>query len=306
MRLSSFRTNSVLDKLETKTVRGEILKLLIPSEKILDIYFFNQNEYLENHLKKHGLGLEQDAKYYWIFRNLDYEKWMQRRGGVKILGLHGPSAEDLELAASHIVRSLRNPNAASQEGDVLLHFFYNSTRRERGPQGIVGWRDKVCVWNLLRTLIKNHPTAEESLLQTFLGTVLGFLSDGELANLRIHRNPTDVFRSLFRLFKPQDLWHALGQALGDLKELEIPGERNLTLVINLNSMAGPCEGLVDNIRNMTADMPQAYGKVRVLLSNLPETSNRWQTRPSEILLEYDKERKGMYGPQSRDFAAGSG
>ena len=277
--------------------------MLIPSEEILDVYFFDQNKYLENRLKKHELGLEQNAKYYWIFRNLDYEKWMQHRGGVKILGLLGPSAEDLELAASHIVRSLRNPNAASQEGDVLLYFFYNSTRRERGPQG---WRDMVCVWNLLRTLIKNHSTAEESLLQTFLRTAIGFLSDGELADLRIHRNPADVFKSLFCLFKPQDLWHALGQALGDLKEPEIPGERNLTLVIDLNSMAGSCEGLVDNIRNMTADMPQAYGKVRVLLSNLPETSNRWQTRPSEILLEYDKERKGMFSLQSRDFAAGSG
>ena len=265
--------------------------MLSPSEGILNVYFFDQNEYLENHLKKHGLGLEQDAKYYWIFRNLDYEKWMQHRGEAKILGLLGPSAGDLELAASHIVRSLRNPNAASQEGDVLLYFFYNSTRRERGPEG---WCDMVCVWNLLRTLIENHSTAEESFLQNFLGTALGFLSDDELANLRIYSNPADVFRSLFRLFKPQVLWHALGQALGDLEEPEIPGKRNLTFVINLNLMAGSCEGLVDNIRNMTAGLLQAYGKVRVLLSNLPETSNRWQTRPSEILLEYDKERKGMF------------
>ena len=277
------------------TVREEILKLLVSSERILDVYFFDQSKYLECHSKIPGLGLEQDAKYFWIFHNLDYEKWAQRRGEEKLLGLRGPSAEDLELAASHIVWSLRNTNAASQEGEVL-YFFYNSTRHERGPPGVTGWRHMLCVWNLLRTLIKNHPTAEESLLQTFLRNALGFLSDDELENLPVHGNATSVLRSLFSLLEPQDLWHTLRQVLGNLKEQEIPRKRNLTLVVDLNSAASAWEELVENIRNMTADMTQVYGTVRILLSNLPETSNRWQTRPSEILLEYDKERKGMYSP----------
>ena len=275
------------------TVRENILKLLMPSEKILDIYFFDQNKYLENHSKRLGLGLEEDAKYFWIFRNLDYEKWMQHRDEAKILGLRGPSTEDLELAASHIVRCLRNPSAASHEGEVLLYFFYNSTKREQSPPGISGWRNMVCVWNLLRTLIKSRSTAEESLLQTFLRNALGFLSDDELANLRDHSNPTDVFRSLLCRFKPQDLWYALGQVLADLKEPEIPRKRNLTLVIDLNSMTSAWDGLDDNISKMTAVMPQASWTVRILLSNLPETSDRCQTWPSEN-IEYDKERKGMY------------
>ena len=273
-------------------VREEILKLLISSESILDVYFFDQYKNLESHLKAPGLGLKQDAKYFWIFRSLDYGKWAQRCGEAKILGLHGPSTEDLELAASHIVQSLRNPNAASQEDEVLLYFFCNSTRREQGPPGIAGWRDMVCVWNLFRTLIKNHSTAEESLLQTFLGNVLGSLSDDELANLP--DRPANAFRSLFHLFKPRDLWHALGQVLGDLKNSDVPRKRNLTLVIDFNSMASGWEGMVDNIHEMTAGMPQTCGSVRILLSNLPEASDRWQARPSEILLEYDKERKGMY------------
>ena len=274
------------------TVREEILKWLISSENILDVHFFDQYKYLESHSKAPGLGLEQDAKYFWIFRSLDYGKWAQRCGEAKVLGLRGPSAEDLELTASHIAQSLRNPNAASQEDEVLLYFFCNSTRRERGPLGVPGWRDMVCVWNLLRMLIKNHSSAEKSLLQTFLGNALGSLSDDKLANLPDH--PADAFRSLFCLFKPRDLWHALGQVLGDLKDPDIPRKRNLTLVIDLNSMASGWEGLVDNIREMTAGMPQVYGSVRILLSNLPEASDRWQIRPFEILLEYDKERKGMY------------
>ena len=292
------------------TVRENILKLLMSSEEILDIYFFDQNEYLENHSKRPGLGLEEDAKYFWIFRNLDYEKWMQHRDETKILGLHGPSTEDLELAASHIVRCLRNPNAASHEDEVLLYFFYNSTRREQSPPRISGWHNMVCVWNLLRILIKSRSTAEKSLLQTFLRNALAFLSNDELTTLGEHSNPSDVFGSLLCRFKPQDLWYALGQVLADLKEPEIPRKRNLTLVIDLNSMASAWDGLDDNISKMIAVMSQASWTMRILLSNLPETSDLCQTRTSEI-IEYDKERKGMYSlwiwPRHRhqDFATGS-
>ena len=287
---SDFRTNFAVG---IPAVREEILKFLTSSERVLDVHFFDQNKYLENYLKIPGLGPEQDARYFWIFRNLDYEKWTRCRSEAKILGLRGPSAGDMELAASHIVRSLQNHNAASHEGEVLLYFFYNSIRRERGPPGIAGWNNMVCVWNLLRTLIKSRSTAEKSLRQTFLKNALAFLSDDELPKLRSHSNPTDVFESLLCHLKPQSLWHALGQVLADLKEPEIPRKQNLTLIIDLNSMASAWDGLDDNISEMTALMPQASWTMRILLLNLPETSDRCQTQPS-MVIEYDKERKGMY------------
>ena len=112
----------------------------------------------------------------------------------------------------------------------------------------------VCVWNLLGTLIKNHSTAEKSLLQTFLRNALASISKGELEKLPVHGDPIDVPSSLFRHFKPKDLWHALGQVLGDLKEPEIPWKRNLTLIIDLYSKASAWEELVSGIREMTADM----------------------------------------------------
>ena len=277
--------------------RNEILESLISSETLLDTHFVDQSKYLERLSKTPGLGIEQDARYFWIFRNLDYEKWVRRVGEAKMLGLHGPCTEDLELAASHIVQSLRS--AAGQEGEVL-YFFYNSTRRERGPQNVVGWHDLVCVWNLVRQLIESRSTAAESLLQTFLRSALDFLGDDELAKLRVHSDSTEVFRSLFCLSKPQDLWDAFGQVLGDLEEPENPRKQNLTLIIDLNSVESACEGLVNNIRKMTAGLSRSYGAVRVLLSNLPEVSDLGQHRPSEILLEHDKERKGMYSVHDLD------
>ena len=282
--------------------RERILKLLNSSSNLLDVYFFDQNKYLETHLKAPKLGLEQDAKYFWIFRNLDYEKWMERHGGAKILGLLGPSTEDLELAAFHVVQSLRSPDTASRESGVL-YFFYNSTRNERGAWNIVGWRELLCVLNLLRQLIENRPTAATPLLPIFLRKALNFLSNDKLLELQTC-GPTDVFKSLLCLSEPQNLWGALGQVLEDLEErgnLERLGKPNLTLVIDLSSIADSWEQLIGNIRKMTAGLPQGhYGAVRVLLSNLPEASSScWLHRPSEVLLEYDRERKGMYFLQTQ-------
>ena len=297
--LLGFRANFVEDM--PIADREEILKLLMSSERLLELYFLDQNKYLENHSKTTRLGLEQDAKYFWIFRDLDYEKWVQRRGEAKILGLHGPSTEGLELAASHIVQHLQKLATASQEDEVLLYFFYNSTRHryEWGPQNVVGWRELVCVWNLLRQLIGNRSTAAGPHLQIFLKKALHSLSDHELVELRAHDGPTDALRLLLCLSKPQNLWDALGQVLGDLRQRENPkrlGKPNFTLIVDLNTMDGAWNELIDNIRKMTVGL-QGYGTVRVLISNLPETSNLWQHRPAEILLEYDKERKGMYSPQ---------
>ena len=301
--LSYFWTNSSVGM----GVREEILKLLTTSSaKLFDVYFVDQSQYLEDYLKPPQLELKEDAKYFWIFRNLDYEKWVQRRDEAKMLGLRGPSVGDLELAASHIVRNL---DSASHEGEVLLYFFCGSTRQKPNLQAVVGRHDLVCVWNLLRQLIGNRPAAAGSSLQNFLERALSLLSENDRVQLRAHSNPTDVFISLLDLSSPRDLWVALGEALGGPEEQKNSGAQNLTLIIDLNLMARTWEGLVENIRHMTAGLMKDYGTVRVLLSNVPETSLGQQ--PSEILLEYDKEREGMYGPQIQsclrhwDFATGT-
>ena len=291
--LSDSWTNSVVDM----NFREGVLEFLT-SVKLLDVYSFDQSKYLESISETSWLRLEQDAKYFWIFRNLDYKKWVQSGGEAKILGLRGPSGGGLESVASHIVQSLQNPDAAGQEGEVL-YFFYNSTRHGQGRHHIVGWPDLVCVWTLLRQLIENRSGDTEQLLQTFLRCALDFLPGDEVSKLRIYSDPTETLRSLLSLSKSQDLWDALGKVLGDSKDPENPREQDLTLVIDLGSVDSAWGELVDNIRGMTAGLPRGYGTVRILLSNLPETRNLWQHRPFEILLEYDKERKGMYNPQTQ-------
>lgn len=80
-----------------------------------------------------------------------------------------------------------------------------------------------------------------------------------------------------------------------MKEHESPKwleKPNLTLVIDLNSMSSSWKELIGDINKMTAGSPQGYGTVRVL-SDLPEVGSLWQRRPSEVLVECDKERKGM-------------
>ena len=286
--LSGSSTDSVLGT----DPREDALKLLTLSAKLPDVYSIDQSKHLESIPKTPRLEPDRDAKYSWIFHNLDYKKWARRDSEARILGLHGPSFRDLKLAASRIIQSLRNPGTAGQKEEVL-YFFYSSTRRERGPQNVDNWSDLVCVWNLLLQLIENPSRAVEPLIQTFLGNALDSLGDDEAAKLSVNDGPTDTLKSLLCLSKPSDLWGAFGKVLGDLKE----SENNLTLVIDLHSMASEWEGLVDNIREVAELLSQTCGTLRVLLLNLPEASTLWETRPSEILLEYDKERKGMYSPQ---------
>ena len=276
--------------------REGILELLTSSMDLLDVYFFDQSKYLPSGLG----GVEQDARYFWIFRNLDYEKWLRRE--VEILALQGPSRKDLELAASHIARSLQNQDVSSQEGDVL-YFSFNPIRRELAPRGAISWHDLVTVWNLLRQIVGNPPTTlQKSLLRAFLGKTLHSLSDGDLDELWSY-DPTDAFKSLLHLSKPQDLWDALEGALSEMADLRMEEylrrqrKPNLTLIIDLHRVVRTWKTLVGNIRQMATALRQDYGTVRVLLSNVPETNDPWQPRQSEILLEYDRERKGMYGPQ---------
>ena len=273
-----------------------ILELLISSADFLDVYFFDQSKYLPSGLG----GVEQDAAYFWIFRNLDYEKWVKRE--VEILALHGPSREGLELVTSHIARSLQNLDISSQEEDVL-YFSFNSIRHELAPRGTISWHDLASVWNLLRQIIGNPPTTlQKSLLRAFLGKALHSLSGNDLDKLR-GNDSTNAFKSLLYLSKPQDLWDALGRALSEMADLGKQGyprrqrKPNLTLIIDLNRMVSTWKTLIDNIRQMTAALRQDYRTVRVLISNMPEINDPWQPRQSEALLEYDKERKGMYVTQ---------
>ena len=154
-------------------------------------------------------------------------------------------------------------------------------------------------------MIGNSPTTlQKPLLRAFLGKTLHSLSDDDLDKLR-GNDSTNAFKSLLHLSKPQDLWDALGRALSEmagLRKREYPRRQrkpNLTLIIDLNQMIGhgTWEELIGNIRQMATALQQDYGTVRVLLSNVPETTDPWQPRQSEVLLEYDKERKGMYSPQ---------
>ena len=264
------------------------LESLISSVDLLGVYFFDQSEYLLSGLE----GIEQNTRYFWIFRNLDYEKWMKRE--VEILALRGPF-ENLEHAASHIARSLQNLDTSSQGGHVL-YFSFNSIRDELGPQDAISWHDLASVWNLLRQIIGNSPTTlQKSLLRAFLGKALHSLSDDDLAKLRGY-NSTGAFKSLLHLSKPQDLWDALGRALSEIANLgkqEYPRrwrKPNLTIVIDLDPMVSTWKTLIGNIRQMATALRQDYRTVRVLLSNVPEINDPWQPRQSEVLLEYDKER----------------
>jgi hypothetical protein len=113
-------TDAVVDR----TDRERILQSLIHSMSVIDVYSVDQNHYLEKHLK--ARELEQDGRYFWIFRNLDYKKWFDFEADVEVLVLCGSPI--LEHAASYVIQTLRNTGGQAND---LLYFFYGSMRHTK-------------------------------------------------------------------------------------------------------------------------------------------------------------------------------
>jgi hypothetical protein len=262
----------------------------------VDLYVLDQNKYLDTLQNAHEL--EHDGKYFWIFRNLDYKKWSDLE--VQILVLSGSPI--LEYAASHIVRTLRH----SKPDDLLLHFFYRSTINadfSKLPTS-AELDNLVCVFTLLKQAITDHPPAQQQfLLELFLEAILAPMDEESLAQvLEVHEN---AFAALLGLSTVQDLLRALGRVLN--KAAEFNGDnnaseresasRNLTFILDLDNR--PVEtnsALIDKVRREMESLRRAYPTVRLLVTN-PPAGDHGLRQPSEALIEYDKERKGLWSPQ---------
>jgi hypothetical protein len=112
-------TDVVVDQIN----RERIMESLFDPARVIDRYVIDQNRYIQ---KFSNMGeLEQDSRYFWIFRDMDYEKWTIFDENAKVLELCGSSI--LECAASQVIRTLQK----NQDADLLLHFFFRSKRHAK-------------------------------------------------------------------------------------------------------------------------------------------------------------------------------
>jgi len=251
----------------------------------------DQNNYIEK-LSKTGEP-EKDGRFFWIFHSLDYEMWSKHE--LNVLVFHGSPI--LECAASHIVRTLQD----SKANDLLLYFFYNSAKSSYATMS----RNLVAVCTILNQVLESCPSSQQPyLLELFLRKTLATLANWELTKVGAD-NPKESFKKLLDISTLKNLWNSLEQVLSKAElhcqnidlETSRRSRRKLTFVLDLDNLTVETgRELMDIIRPMMATLRREYSTVRLLVTNPPSTGNLGLQKPSELLLDYDTERQGLYGP----------
>jgi hypothetical protein len=278
-----------------QTGREKILQSLLRAARVVDDYFVDQNQYIEK-LSNTGEP-EKDGRFFWIFHNLDYKMWSKH----KLNALVFRGSPILECAASHVTRTLQD----SEANDLLLYFFYSSVK---SPSAAI-WRNLVAVRTILTQVLQSCPSAQQQyLLESYLTKTLAPLANWELA--KVGADPKESFKKLLHVSSLKNLWDALGQVLSEAElhcqniELETSprNRRKLTFIFDLDNLTEETgRELMDIIRPMMARLRREYSTVRLLVTNPPPTGDLGLQKPSELLLDHDIERQGLYSPQTSAF-----
>jgi hypothetical protein len=249
--------------------------------------------------------LENDGKLFWILQSPEYQDWIKTRAQTPVLLLRG--SPDLEQAASYIVRAMSN----NRTDHLVLYFFYGSSKSIPRPQPLVqpgcDWRHLVSVWTLLKQAIDGQPDLhKQSLIMAFFREALQPITD-EVFITMLPDEPKEAFERLLRVSKLENLWYALVQTLKMAEELSVGNigsmqqnnaqlQRNLVIVLDIDDLfIESYQLLMDVMRENIKYLQRHFETVKVLVVNAPSTSDL-ALRQSEILLEYDKERRGLFSP----------
>lgn len=160
------------------------------SRRIFDPYYSDQKAHLDT--LSEIPDAENDGKLFWIFRGIDYKNWIGGNGRAPVLVLRG--SHFLESVASHIMRTLKDNKIA----DLVLHFFYGSTRDMEPPQPLehdlkFNWWHLSCVWTLLRQVIDGYsPLQQQNLLTVFLSQAFRPISDITTAKVSMNESIVEL------------------------------------------------------------------------------------------------------------------
>jgi hypothetical protein len=288
--------------------------LILPAIRALELYLVNQSDYVKTILPVEVREPELNGKYFWIFRNLDYMCWRQPRTetesydehpkGITTLVLSGSPI--LEYAASHTVRNFPNTDAHG----LLLYFFYRSESTRKFNQSLTDATSKDLICTLLKQLIEGHSLhRQEFLTRTFLRKVLERSSEEKITNASTPKDPMESFKRLLCTSSLDILWSALKSALIDASEPcrnvdseplapSMPqNKQHVTFVFDLGDHSvEDVKALIDIVRPVLVGLRRSYrtAKMMVMCNSLAKGIEFGLQRPSEVLVEYDKERQGLY------------
>jgi hypothetical protein len=271
----------------------------------------NMEESLSNEFQSTGNTSETHRKFFWIVEDLDYKEWT-KNSESGILVLRAPYRCNLEQAARYIVYTLKKipvatlplpsihqPRSESSDG----HGFRRPAQSKITDQE---WSIAITLLTSLRQLIRNckEPSQQQTVLSEFLGIdgLLGrFLNDEEPEKAR-SRSSLEPLKQLLARATLDDLWVALNCAFTaydhgpDLGMGAQHKPHDLVLIFNLDRPSiETWKALLNNV-NKTLRAVQRHWSVKVLIIRTKSDRElELQQEHSEIIIDYDKERKGING-----------
>jgi hypothetical protein len=229
-------------------------------------------------------------RFYWIFKNMDYDRWLAR--DPEVLLLTGPTNCTLDRVSSHII-GLMEEGLFGKDQIVLKFFSPDDATRGNGP--IRSPRDSestitIFVHTLLYQLISaTVPGKRVSTATDFLCHLLNSIGHLELlARFKAIStgDPLDVIRKVL-VIPDRTLCEALGKILERRNDLGI--------VVNmLGNMSGRGRDFFTAVSTLIRGLSERNSGLKALLTSGPLDDTRMALGGlSFIAIQYDKERKGL-------------
>jgi hypothetical protein len=230
-------------------------------------------------------------RFYWIFKNMDYDQWLA--GGSEVLLLSGPTNCTLGRVSSHILGLMEEGQFG--ENRIVLSFFFSPDGAARGNRRRRRRDSDPTVTTFVHTLLHQFISANVSgkirgsPATDFLCHLLDSIENLELLERFESIDRDDTLAIIRKVLDIPD--RILLQALSKVLEME----KDLGIVVNVSDNMGGQEGeFLTAISTFVRRLSKRALGIRVLLAcGLVDDPGMALGGMHCIKIQYDKERKGM-------------
>jgi hypothetical protein len=235
----------------------------------------------EDHKSRTQPSSCDQPKFYWIFKNMDFEQW-QSTDGWEVLWLSGPAECRISDASSCVVNLAKETPSQAQH---LALYFFCSTAPTEASIAIT------FVSTMLHQLVC-LPRLKRKVTNVFLRTLLDTIlkeesrSNRGLSQFKMDDSTEATVKKILQQASRNGYWRALRAAM------DIVHEHGLSLIIDgLDKIEDQKYEFIREVRVFIEHLRERPSTTRVLLTSRP------QAEIKEILsglpcIEHDKERKG--------------
>jgi hypothetical protein len=230
-------------------------------------------------------------KFYWVFRNMDYNRWFAQDSGVLLLS--GPTSCVLDQISFHVL-GLMEKGCFENDRIVLNFSSPDGATRGNGPIRRSETKETVTIFahTLLHQLISSTTKEGKTRIPAaydFLCHLLDSIDDLRLLARFRNIGQGDPLAVIREVLDAPDT--TLCDALGKVLE----GEKDLRIVVNVSdNMRGREGNYIAAVSTFIGRLSEKNPGLKALLTGVPADDSRMTLGGAPcIRIQYDKERKGL-------------